>query len=231
MLEVDFVNLSSEKSKQKSIDWFVIHPAFRKYSVFHQRLQCLSAIWLLWNTLPKEALISMVRFGLLVWIWCIKSKSILNPPDPKEFRNIILWLEDQKIRHYTIEDRAGLRKVASAAEWDPAYDKYKLDLKFPTDLKSKSEELTWLFLYAIKLEYSDNADRYRGITAARKLEEEKRATAAPEIKSTNPFDNLDCKIWYLYWLVSVRVKNLKKITLNSNFNQFIGKFQINQFLN
>ncbi|XP_065084668.1 RNA transcription, translation and transport factor protein-like [Ochlerotatus camptorhynchus] len=115
----------------------------------------------------------------------------INIDDPKEFRNIVLWLEDQKIRHYTIEDRANLRKVGAAADWDPAYDKYKMDLKYPTDLKSKAEELTWLFLYAIKLEYSDNADRYRPVTAARKLEEDKKATAAPEIKSTNPFDNID----------------------------------------
>lgn len=84
--------------------------------------------------------------------------------------------------------------MGSSDEWDPAYVKYKLDLKFPTDLKSKSEELTWLFLYAIKLEYSDNADRYRPVTAARKLDEEKKATAAPEIKSTNPFDNIDCEL-------------------------------------
>lgn len=118
--------------------------------------------------------------------------------DPKEFRNIVLWLEDQKIRHYTIEDRANLRKVGSAVDWDPAYDKYKRDLKYPTDLKSKAEELTWLFLYAIKLEYSDNADRYRPVTAARKQEEEKKATSAPEIKSTNPFDNLDCEFVVLF---------------------------------
>ena len=27
-----------------------------------------------------------------------------------EFRGLILWLEDQKIRHYKIDDRAGLRQ-------------------------------------------------------------------------------------------------------------------------
>ncbi|XP_058823906.1 RNA transcription, translation and transport factor protein [Topomyia yanbarensis] len=115
----------------------------------------------------------------------------INIDDPKEFRNIVLWLEDQKIRHYTIEDRANLRKTGSSTEWDPAYEKYKLDLGFPANLTSKTEELTWLFLYAIKLEYSDNADRYRTNTAALKLEQEKKSTAAPEIKSTNPFDDLD----------------------------------------
>ncbi|XP_058454475.1 RNA transcription, translation and transport factor protein [Malaya genurostris] len=119
------------------------------------------------------------------------SQGGINIDDPKEFRNIVLWLEDQKIRHYTIEDRANLRKTGSATDWDPAYAKYKIDLGFPANLKSKTEELTWLFLYAIKLEYSDNADRYRSITAAQKIEQEKKSSAAPEIKSTNPFDKLD----------------------------------------
>ena len=37
-------------------------------------------------------------------------------PDEKEFRNLVLWLEDHKIRHYKIEDRQGLRNV-DTPEW------------------------------------------------------------------------------------------------------------------
>lgn len=36
--------------------------------------------------------------------------------DQKQYRNIIIWLEDQKIRHYKIEDRVGLRNVDNA-DW------------------------------------------------------------------------------------------------------------------
>ncbi|GFO48682.1 upf0568 protein c14orf166 homolog [Plakobranchus ocellatus] len=39
--------------------------------------------------------------------------------DESQFRSLILWLEDQKIRHYKIEDRAALRNVESE-EWTKA---------------------------------------------------------------------------------------------------------------
>lgn len=41
--------------------------------------------------------------------------------DEDEFRNFIVWLEDQKIRHYKIEDRAGLRNIKSS-DWTKAYE-------------------------------------------------------------------------------------------------------------
>lgn len=34
---------------------------------------------------------------------------------------MIVWLEDQKVRHYKIEDRAGLRDIASS-DWPKALD-------------------------------------------------------------------------------------------------------------
>lgn len=66
-----------------------------------------------------------------------------------------MWLEDQKIRHYKIEDRAELRKIDST-EWEAAYAKYKIDLKVPTGLRTPIEELAWIMGYAIRLEYFDN---------------------------------------------------------------------------
>uniref|UniRef100_A0AAR2LKP8 RNA transcription, translation and transport factor protein n=1 Tax=Pygocentrus nattereri TaxID=42514 RepID=A0AAR2LKP8_PYGNA len=36
--------------------------------------------------------------------------------DETEFRNFIVWLEDQKIRHYKIEDRGNLRNIPSS-DW------------------------------------------------------------------------------------------------------------------
>lgn len=42
--------------------------------------------------------------------------------DETQFRNCIVWLEDQKIRHYKIEDRGNLRNIPSS-EWPKAYQK------------------------------------------------------------------------------------------------------------
>ena len=48
--------------------------------------------------------------------------NVLHFSDDNEFRNLIVWLEDQKIRHYKIEDRAELRNTSTAA-WAKAFEK------------------------------------------------------------------------------------------------------------
>ena len=42
--------------------------------------------------------------------------------DEQEFRNLVVWLEDQKIRLYKIEDRTGLRNTASS-DWPSTFKK------------------------------------------------------------------------------------------------------------
>jgi RLL motif-containing protein 1 len=79
----------------------------------------------------------------------------INTQDMKSFRNLIVWLEDQHIRNYKIEDRAELRKITSP-EWSKAFEKYKEDLNYPKELTTEVEQLKWIVSYAIKLEYSDN---------------------------------------------------------------------------
>ena len=49
--------------------------------------------------------------------------------DDNQFRNLIVWLEDQKIRHYKIEDRAGLRNTAAGPEWIKALEKVSIFYK------------------------------------------------------------------------------------------------------
>lgn len=44
--------------------------------------------------------------------------------DETQFRNCIVWLEDQKIRHYKIEDRGNLRNIPSS-DWPKAYQKVR----------------------------------------------------------------------------------------------------------
>jgi hypothetical protein len=65
-------------------------------------------------------------------------------------------LEDQKIRIYKIEDRDPMRKVHAETEWDATYEAYKKEINMPADLKTRTEELSWLMAYAVRLEYYDN---------------------------------------------------------------------------
>ncbi|OWR42020.1 hypothetical protein KGM_202035 [Danaus plexippus plexippus] len=107
-----------------------------------------------------------------------------NCEDEKEYRSIVLWLEDQKIRHYKIEEREGLRNIDSDS-WKEAYDTYQKDLVSPINSGDPNEQLNWLLSYAVRLEYGDNVTKYKDV----KVEQPKQAT--PNVVSSNPLDNLD----------------------------------------
>lgn len=108
-----------------------------------------------------------------------------NCEDEKEYRSVVLWLEDQKIRHYKIEEREGLRNIDNMDIWMEAYDTYQRDLVSPAVHLTPKEQLNWLLSYAVRLEYADNVDKYKDA----KVEQPKQAT--PNVISSNPLDNLD----------------------------------------
>lgn len=93
---------------------------------------------------------------------CLLLFSILTysrPIDQTQFSSTILWLEDQKIRQYKIEDRETLRQIGTSANWLPAwqeaYSKYKRDVNMPV-FNASLEEMSWLMSHAVRLEYLDN---------------------------------------------------------------------------
>lgn len=105
------------------------------------------------------------------------------------FASTILWLEDQKIRQYKIEDRIALRKVDNIPEWEKAYQRYKTDIgipKFDTPL----EELSWLLSYAVRLEFLDAPENYVNINS-KNIQERDSKCVAPKIKAENLLDNID----------------------------------------
>lgn len=79
--------------------------------------------------------------------------------DAEHFRKLVSWLEDQKIRHYTIQDRASLRDIYKN-EWEKSFEKYLLDLGCPITT-SNLDKLEWLISLAVKLEYSDDCKSNR----------------------------------------------------------------------
>lgn len=134
--------------------------------------------------------------------------------DEKSIRLLVLWLEDQKIRHYKIEDRENLRQVNSP-DWKLHFSKYLSDVNCPLKNVQLAEQMEWLIGYAVKLEYSDNGillilcdlvlmvhydmrsnrklllvDKYKGITAENMKQNK---SDVPKVISSNPLDKLDCK--------------------------------------
>lgn len=111
-----------------------------------------------------------------------------NVGSTSDFRALVVWLEDQKIRHYPIEERAALRQVDSP-DWDITFQKYLADNSCPPQISSdRKSTCEWLLGLAVRLEYSDNAEKYNTITGESVLSMKKKA---PEIIRSNPLDNLD----------------------------------------
>ncbi|XP_075049416.1 RNA transcription, translation and transport factor protein [Mixophyes fleayi] len=106
--------------------------------------------------------------------------SNFNCKDDTEFRNFIVWLEDQKIRHYKIEDRGNLRNIHNA-EWTKQYEKYLKDVTCPFKVQERPEAIDWLLGLAVRLEYGDNASKYQNV----------KPLNAEVTKSADPLTNLD----------------------------------------
>ncbi|KAG4081198.1 hypothetical protein HA402_003225 [Bradysia odoriphaga] len=115
----------------------------------------------------------------------------VDATDRLQFANTVLWLEDQKIRHYKIEDRVPLRAIGTPnweSSWETAYQRYKEDVGM-MKVNGPVEELSWLLSYAVRLEYLDNVETYKTFTSDRVSELCK--ASKPTVESSNPFDTMN----------------------------------------
>ena len=48
--------------------------------------------------------------------------------DRAQFRQVVLWLENNKIQHYDSKEREGLESLNNDSQWKAAYVKYLNDL-------------------------------------------------------------------------------------------------------
>lgn len=86
--------------------------------------------------------------------------------DESDVRHLVVWLEDQKIRHYKIEDRQQLRAIEDP-NWVKALKKYLVDVGCPVkNLGQKCAVINWLISYAIRSEYKESAATYNNSNKA-----------------------------------------------------------------
>lgn len=108
--------------------------------------------------------------------------------EPLHFRKVTVWLEEQKIRRYTIEDRKDLRDLKNES-WPQTFAKYCADVQCPVS-GSPISQLEWLIGHAIWLEAENNVEEYSQNVKEMKLKTKQEAKL-PQLKSKNPLDNLD----------------------------------------
>lgn len=109
--------------------------------------------------------------------------------DESKFRDLVVWLEDQKIRHYSVEDREQLRQINSP-NWRQALNKYLTDLELGGLATSASNvEISDVLLgIGVRYEYCDNVEKFSKASSDIIQSEQKQA---PKIVAANPFDKLD----------------------------------------
>jgi len=71
-----------------------------------------------------------------------------------QYRGLVVWLEDQKIRHLAIDDRAPLRDV-DAADWPAVFSRYLASLGCPALYSTPAQQLSWLLGIAVRVEFPD----------------------------------------------------------------------------
>ena len=84
------------------------------------------------------------------------SADTLNLEDTRDLKVLVLWLEDQKIRHYKIEHRARLHNL-EGAEWRTTFLQYLEDLECPYSYDAQPQiAIDWLLGAAVRYVYGDN---------------------------------------------------------------------------
>ncbi|XP_071963730.1 RNA transcription, translation and transport factor protein-like isoform X2 [Antedon mediterranea] len=84
----------------------------------------------------------------------------LHIRDDVEWRNFVYWIEDQRIRFYTIQDRDNLR-TATGEKWTEACEKYLQVLQCPYNIGDRVVIADWLLGQAVRLEYGEKVEKYK----------------------------------------------------------------------
>ncbi|KAL3153990.1 hypothetical protein ABBQ32_013545 [Trebouxia sp. C0010 RCD-2024] len=98
--------------------------------------------------------------------------------DDANLAALVIWLENTKIRQYSIEERKALSDIRSVS-WESSFQQYLDDVQCPIDLQSspRSSVVDWLLNYAVGLEYQDQAAKFNA--AAPKQHKQKILSKQP----------------------------------------------------
>ena len=84
----------------------------------------------------------------------------VNIRNIEDLRALVIWLEDQKIRHNKIEDRMELR-TNTGDKWTLTFHKYLKDLECPHDVKTElSAAVDWLLGVAVRYDFGDYCQQH-----------------------------------------------------------------------
>lgn len=92
-----------------------------------------------------------------------KHPDTFNINNEGEVRNLILWLEENCIRHWKPEDRTVLKDIKNEA-WVGCIKQYLAELKCPVEnLSQKSAVVNWLLSHAVQQRFAQDTEKYNTV--------------------------------------------------------------------
>mmetsp|Transcript_32373 Transcript_32373/g.54325 ORF Transcript_32373/g.54325 Transcript_32373/m.54325 type:complete len:279 (+) Transcript_32373:163-999(+) len=125
--------------------------------------------------------------------------------DTGKFQELVLWLEDTKIRFYKPDERTKLRATDAHAEWEAAFSKFLGDMgcDIESTVKNRGKIMDYMLFQAVGFNYKDEAARLNALagklkppepaaSSASQVNKGKRSRAQMQSQAAQPnFDQLD----------------------------------------
>ncbi len=112
--------------------------------------------------------------------------------NPLDLKAAVVWLEDQKIRHYKMEERADLRNN-TGENWTTSFTKYLRDLECPYDPTTRLPAVfDWLLGVAVRYDFGEasevNPELKRGLEMEKTPTVTKAGLHSPSTPAKSPLD-------------------------------------------
>lgn len=108
-----------------------------------------------------------------------------------DLKALVVWLEDQKIRHYKIEQRSDLRSH-TGDKWKTAFKKYLTDLECPHNFETDlNAAVDWLLGVAVRYDFGDAAQEHHQLRCGLGFAEKQASSPLQEQKSALDIDPSD----------------------------------------
>mmetsp|Transcript_37523 Transcript_37523/g.105968 ORF Transcript_37523/g.105968 Transcript_37523/m.105968 type:complete len:249 (+) Transcript_37523:177-923(+) len=131
----------------------------------------------------------MGQQALLLSVLGYPQASAYSACDVHQFRNLVRWLENSKIRHWQIAERDVISDV-NHPQWDESFSKYLGEVGFGSnwDVSQAAQVSEWLAAFAVGLKYEERAEEYNKLSAtstdpARPAEKSPQKHMFPDVDS------------------------------------------------
>uniref|UniRef100_A0A7S0QZ09 Uncharacterized protein n=1 Tax=Pyramimonas obovata TaxID=1411642 RepID=A0A7S0QZ09_9CHLO len=105
--------------------------------------------------------------------------------DTSKYRQLVVWLEDTKIRFYKPEERKELRATGAHAQWEAAFAKFleEMGCDIEPSPENRGKVVDFLMFQAVGFDYKDGAEKLNTMAASLKPPREQPVASSSQPKN------------------------------------------------